>query len=93
MIPALFPAISVSVSPRNSVWSIPMGVITATAASATLVLSQVPPRPTSMTAASTGASPKAENAIAVRISNLDSASPPSLALAASMRSTSGATSA
>ena len=59
MMPALLPAISVSVSPRYSVWSIPIGVITATLASATLVESQVPPRPTSITAASTGTSPNA----------------------------------
>ena len=71
----------------------PIGVITATVASATLVESQVPPMPISTTATSTGASANAANAIAVSISNLDSGTPPARALAASTRSTYGATSA
>ena len=54
-------------------WSRAMGVITATAPSAMLVASQVPPSPTSITATSTGASAKAANAIPVRISKKDSA--------------------
>jgi hypothetical protein len=56
MMPALLAAISRRVGPRTSVWSMPIGVMTATAGSATLVESQVPPRPTSTTATSTGAS-------------------------------------
>ena len=57
-------------------WSRPIGVITATWASMTLVASHVPPRPTSTTATSTGASANAANAIAVSISNLLIAGPP-----------------
>jgi hypothetical protein len=45
-------------------------VIAATAASATFVASQVPPMPTSTTAASTGASAKAAKAMPVSTSNL-----------------------
>ena len=44
-------------------WSTPIGVTTATCASATLVASQVPPMPTSTTATSTGASANAAYAI------------------------------
>ena len=44
-------------------WSMEIGVITATAPSATLVLSHVPPMPTSMTATSTGASAKVAKAM------------------------------
>ena len=51
--------------PRYSVWSMPIGVITATGASTTLVASQRPPMPTSTTATSIGASANAANAIAV----------------------------
>ena len=57
-------------------WSTPIGVITATGASTTLVASQRPPRPTSTTATSTGASANAANAIAVTTSNLLIAGPP-----------------
>ena len=93
MMPALLPAISVSVSPRYSVWSMPIGVITATAASATLVESQVPPSPTSTTAdVDRGVARTPRYAMAVRISNLDSGSPPVPPDAASTRSTYGATS-
>ena len=65
MIPAFSVAISSTVEPSSRSWSIAMGVITATWPSATLVESQVPPRPTSTTATSTGASANAENAMAV----------------------------
>ena len=68
MMPAFSPAIASTVSPSHSVWSSPIGVITATWPSMTLVASQVPPMPTSTTATSTGASAKAANAIAVSIS-------------------------
>ena len=44
------------VSPSHSVWSSPIGVITATPAWSTLVASSAPPSPTSTTATSTGAS-------------------------------------
>ena len=70
MIPAFSPAISAMVSPRYSVWSTPIGVMTATGALTTLVASQRPPRPTSTTATSTGASANAANAMAVTTSNL-----------------------
>ena len=90
MIPALLPAISAMVSPRYSVWSMPIGVITATGASTTLVESQVPPSPTSMTATSTGASANAANAIAVRTSNLVIAGRRPPRTAASTRSMNGA---
>ena len=73
--------------PRYSAWSRPIGVITATAPSATLVASHRPPSPTSITAASTGASANAAKPIAVSTSNFDSA--PWLA---STMSTNGATS-
>ena len=48
---------------------------TATSPSATLVASQVPPSPTSITATSTGASAKAAYAIAVMISKKVMATP------------------
>ena len=51
-------------SPRYCAWSTAIGRTTATVASATFVASQVPPMPTSTTAASTGASAKAAYAIA-----------------------------
>ena len=65
MMPAFSAAISAMSSPRYSTWSTPIGVMTATGASTTLVASQRPPRPTSTTATSTGASANAANAIAV----------------------------
>ncbi len=70
--PAFALAISSTVCPSQRVWSTPIGVTTATCASATLVLSQVPPRPTSTTATSTGASAKEAKAMAVRTSKNDS---------------------
>ena len=57
-------------------WSMPIGVMTATGASTTLVASHRPPIPTSTTATSTGASAKAANAIAVTTSNLLIRGPP-----------------
>ena len=51
-----------------------MFVITAISPSTTLVESQVPPSPTSITATSTGASANAANAIAVSISKNDNCS-------------------
>ena len=62
--PAFSPATSASVDPSSG-WSSATGVITCTALSMTLVASQLPPIPTSMTPMSTGASAKALNAIAV----------------------------
>ena len=64
MIPAFSTAISPGDVPRYDAWSTPIGVTTATAASATLVASQAPPMPTSTTATSTGASANAAYAIA-----------------------------
>ncbi|CAM5446153.1 hypothetical protein STANM309S_03024 [Streptomyces tanashiensis] len=68
MIPDFSAAISAVVPPSRSVWSRSMGVTTATEASMTFVASQVPPMPTSTTAASTGASAKAAYAMPVRTS-------------------------
>ena len=53
-------------------WSMAIGVTTATWASATLVASHAPPIPTSTTATSTGASANAANAIAVSTSKNES---------------------
>ena len=64
MIPALSVAISSTVPPSQAVWSRETGVTTATAPSAMLVASQVPPSPTSTTATSTGTSAKMAKAIA-----------------------------
>ena len=75
MMPAFSRAISVTVRPSRWVWSRSIGVTTATPASATLVASQVPPRPTSTTATSIGASAKAAKAIAVMISKKVSSTP------------------
>ena len=68
MMPAFSVAIWAMLLPSRWVWSKSIGVTTATPASATLVASQVPPRPTSTTATSTGASANAAYAIAVMIS-------------------------
>jgi hypothetical protein len=68
MIPAFSVAISASVVPSSGTWSSPTGSTTAVPASTTLVASQAPPRPTSSTATSTGASAKTENAIPVSTS-------------------------
>ena len=54
MIPAFSAAISAISVPRYSVWSTPIGVMTATGASTTLVASHRPPMPTSTTATSIG---------------------------------------
>ena len=70
-------------------WSTPIGVMTATGASTTLVASQRPPIPTSMTATSIGASAKAANAIAVTTSNLLIAGPPAASDCLSTNSTNG----
>ena len=75
MMPAFSVAISATVEPSRWVWSRSIGVITATSPSATLVASQVPPSPTSITATSTGASAKAAYAIAVMISKKVMATP------------------
>ena len=89
MIPAFSAAISAISVPRYSVWSTPMGVMTATGASTTLVASQRPPMPTSTTAISIGASAKAANAIAVTTSNLLIAGPPAASDCLSTSSTNG----
>jgi hypothetical protein len=67
-IPAFSRAMCSRVGPANSVWSIPMFVITATWASTTLVASHRPSSPTSTTMASTATSANHRNADAVRIS-------------------------
>ena len=72
MMPAFSVAISSIVSPSHCMWSIATGVITATAPSATLVASHRPPRPTSITATSTGASANAANIMPVSTSKKDS---------------------
>ncbi|CAB4585628.1 unannotated protein [freshwater metagenome] len=76
MIPALVRAISEMVLPRNSAWSIPMGVKTATSASATFVESHAPPIPTSRMATSTGASAKAASVRTVSVSKYVSGTSP-----------------
>ena len=58
MIPAFSAAIASTVVPRYWVWSRSIGMTTATSASIRLVASHSPPRPTSTTATSTGASAK-----------------------------------
>ena len=72
MMPALSAAISSTVLPSQRAWSSEIGVSTATVPSATLVLSQVPPMPTSMTATSTGASANIAKAMPVNTSKKDS---------------------
>ncbi len=72
MIPAFSRAMVTGSSPRRCAWSTATGSTTATAASATLVASHVPPSPTSTTATSTGASAKAAYAIATTVSKNDS---------------------
>ena len=62
------------VSPSHSVWSSPIGVITATPAWITFVASSAPPSPTSTTATSTGASANVANASAVVMSKYVSGS-------------------
>ena len=69
--PAFSPAISSIVWPSSLVWSIATGVITATAPSATLVQSSLPPTPTSRTITSTGVSAKIAKAIPVSTSKKD----------------------
>src|SRR5215469_15058586 len=71
IMPALSAAISATVLPRYLVWSRDIGVTTATAPSATFVLSQVPPMPTSSTQTSTGASANTEKAIPTSTSKND----------------------
>ena len=68
MIPAFSRAMSASVGPANSVWSMPMFVTTATWASTTLVASHRPSSPTSITATSTAMSANQRNAAAVHAS-------------------------
>ncbi|MEZ5208779.1 MAG: hypothetical protein R2690_17815 [Acidimicrobiales bacterium] len=67
---------------RKSVWSGPMLVMTATAASATLVASNRPRTPTSTTATSTGSSANQANADAVSTSKYDGVTPATSATAA-----------
>ena len=74
-IPAFSRAMSSSVGPANSVWSMPMLVITATWAETTLVASQRPSRPTSTTATSTAMSANQRNAAAVHASKYDGRTP------------------
>ena len=71
MMPALCAAICSKVRPSSLVWSIEIGVTTATAPSATFVASSRPPTPTSSTITSTGVSAKIANAMPVRTSKKD----------------------
>ena len=57
-IPAFSAAICASVSPRISVWSSPIEVMTLTSGASTLVQSSRPPSPTSTTAHSTSRAAK-----------------------------------
>ena len=68
MIPAFSAAISASVLPKNSVWSIPILVMTESNGVRILVLSNRPPKPTSMTAISTFCSAKYQKASAMVVS-------------------------
>ena len=68
MMPAFSRAMSASVGPANSLWSMPMLVTTATWASTTLVASQRPSSPTSTTATSTAMSENQRRAAAVTAS-------------------------
>ncbi len=72
MMPDFSVAIFSTVSPSQRTWSMATGVSTATAPSATLVLSQKPPMPTSMTATSTGVSAKVAKAMPTSTSKKDS---------------------
>ena len=74
-IPDFSRAMSASVGPANSVWSMPMLVITATCAWTTFVASQRPSRPTSTTATSTATSANQRNAAAVHASKYDGRTP------------------
>ena len=68
--PAFSAAILSSVSPRNSVWSIEIGVMTvASGCSITLVASSRPPRPTSSSSTSAGWRANSSRPAAVVISN------------------------
>ncbi len=70
MIPALTAAISPGVSPRIPVWSLLIGVKTATSVFSTMFVASVsPPRPHSNTTRSQSCSLKYKKAIAVSISN------------------------
>ena len=71
MMPAFSAAISSTVPPSSLVWSIEIGVMTATTPSATLVQSSLPPTPTSSTTTSTGVSAKIAKAIPVSTSKKD----------------------
>ena len=75
MIPAFSRATSASVGPANSLWSIPMLVMTATWASTTLVASHIPSRPTSITPTSTAVSANHRKAAAVHASKYDGRTP------------------
>ena len=92
MIPDFSVAISSTVDPRSRVWSMATGVITATCPSATLVASQVPPRPTSTTATSTGASANAAYPSTTDSMKKLSRLPPSATARWSTSSTTGSTS-
>ena len=86
IIPALFPAISPSVFPRNIIWSIPIEAITSSmVVFTTFVASSVPPSPVSSTTISQCFCTKYKNEIAVSTSNTvglckPSASIPSIAV-------------
>ena len=71
MMPAFSAAISSTVLPSSRVWSMEIGVMTATTPSATFVQSSRPPTPTSRTITSTGVSAKTAKAIPVSTSKKD----------------------
>ena len=83
MMPAFSSAISASVSPSRSVWSREMGVTTETTASATLVASVTPPRPTSRTTTSTGSSANTAKPSVVTASKYVSGTSPAASSSAS----------
>ena len=82
MIPDFSAAMWPLVGPANSLWSMPMLVMTATCASHTLVASQRPSSPTSTTATSTARSANQRNAAAVVVSKYDGRTPVSISRSA-----------
>ena len=68
IIPAFSRAIFASVLPKNSVWSMPILVMTDRTGVSTFVLSSLPPKPVSITAISTFCCTKYQNPRAVMVS-------------------------
>jgi hypothetical protein len=71
MMAAFSPAIAVSVSPRNSVWSMLTGAITLTSGVSITLVASAAARPTSSSTTSAGCCENRQNAAAVSIQNGD----------------------